>query len=83
MPSRAAFLDAEVDGLHPELVGHLLDDAFDREIGHWRAGGAIGRLLGTVGDDIEAHRPHVLEIVLGKKAVIAPNSTGEPAKAPP
>ena len=59
-------LEAEVHGLHADLLGELVDDALDGEGGLRGAGGAVGADLGLVDDDIVAIDDEVLDVVGGE-----------------
>ena len=59
-------LQAELQGVHAELMGQLVDHAFDAESRDRCAGRAIGGLLRSVDDDIPADRLHILQIVAGE-----------------
>src|SRR5262249_19264584 len=54
---------AQLDPVDPELLGDLVDHAFDRELGDGGAGRAVSRHLRTVGDDVVADDLDVLHVV--------------------
>ena len=56
-------LQAQLDRIHAELLGQLIHHALDREGADRRARRAVGRDLGAVGDDVEALREHVRDVV--------------------
>ena len=60
-------LDAELDRIHADLLGQLVDGAFHREGRHRRRRRAIGRGLRPVDQHFVADRLDVLELVAGKR----------------
>ena len=73
--------DAQIDGVHLELAGQIVDRALDGEGRHRRAGRTIGRDLGPVADHVIADQREVLDVVAGKRrhAAEIDRRTGERA----
>src|SRR6185312_13332375 len=61
-------LQAELDRIHAELLRQHVERRFDGPRRDRRAGGAIGRDLGPVADDVEADDVHVVDVVAGIRA---------------
>ena len=66
-PSCAAFLMRNSTASMPILPGEFVDHAFDGECRHRRRGRAIGRGLRPVDQHFVADRPHILEVIAGKR----------------
>ncbi len=60
-------LDPELDRIHADLLGQLIDRAFDRKGRHRRRRRAIGRGLRPVDQHLVADGLDVLEIVAGER----------------
>ena len=61
-------LQPEVDRIDLQLLGDLVDHAFDRIFGNRRAWRPVGRNFRPVCDDIEADRLDVLQIIGRERA---------------
>ena len=61
-------LQAEVNGIHLELLGQDIERRFHGPRRDRRAGRAIGRDLGPVADDVEALDVDVVDVVAGEAA---------------
>ena len=59
--------DTEVDRIHADSMGELVNCTFDGEGRHRRRGRAVGSHLGPVDQHLVAHRLDVLEIIAGER----------------
>ena len=74
-------LQAQLERIHPELLGELVEHALDGIGADRRAGRAVGRDLRAVGDDVEAHRVGVRDVV-GREGAAGGAADRRAGKAP-